>query len=313
MNDKIIPARLYKYRPFNEQTLNTLIADQLFYATPSTFNDPLDTNPSLEVDTGSEQLEQILEKLVVQRAKAEMTAAAKAINYKGPKTKQHIQNRSLRIAESEISNIQHNVSNPEYDYNKTLLLQLSYKIEQELLQRYDKGVVSLTKNVECPVMWSHYGDQHRGMAIGYSVPSDVKNSLHEINYGGNRTVKASKVLAMLHDDETAKREVDDAVLLQKAEAWCYEQEWRLIGSQGLNDSLLELEEVVFGVRCPPATQFAVLKALEGRQKEVDFFEIKQHNGKFELTKNKLEIVELEAHFPKRARSVYEAFSNIEAK
>ncbi len=39
-----IPRRLFKYRAFDNRTLGMI---NLFYADPSTFNDPLDTRPSL--------------------------------------------------------------------------------------------------------------------------------------------------------------------------------------------------------------------------------------------------------------------------
>lgn len=42
------PNRLYKYRSFSNLTLEMLFADTLYFADPSSFNDPLDTQPALE-------------------------------------------------------------------------------------------------------------------------------------------------------------------------------------------------------------------------------------------------------------------------
>ena len=50
MEEKDIPKRLYKYLPFNGRTLDMLVSDEIYYSDPSTFNDPLDTRPSLSVD-----------------------------------------------------------------------------------------------------------------------------------------------------------------------------------------------------------------------------------------------------------------------
>lgn len=85
-----IPRRLFKYRAFNNLTLDIIIADNLFYADPSTFNDPLDTRPSLNTDLLVSDLERALRKLVERRVGAEIEAAAKTIRYKGPKTLDHI-------------------------------------------------------------------------------------------------------------------------------------------------------------------------------------------------------------------------------
>ena len=38
-----VPKRLYKYRRFDERTLESLIHDMLHFTDPSKFNDPLDT------------------------------------------------------------------------------------------------------------------------------------------------------------------------------------------------------------------------------------------------------------------------------
>src|SRR5262245_29550689 len=66
-----IPATLYKYRSFSNLTLDGLIADQLFFADPSTFNDPLDTKPVLEADLDAAALADILRRLVEERVRAE--------------------------------------------------------------------------------------------------------------------------------------------------------------------------------------------------------------------------------------------------
>jgi hypothetical protein len=46
MGEGKLPKRLYNYRAFSNLTRDMLVADNLFFADPSTFNDPLDTNPS---------------------------------------------------------------------------------------------------------------------------------------------------------------------------------------------------------------------------------------------------------------------------
>ena len=51
-----VPAKLYKYRGFNGQTLDCLIGDQLFYADPNTFNDPLDSKPCVRPDMNANAL-----------------------------------------------------------------------------------------------------------------------------------------------------------------------------------------------------------------------------------------------------------------
>ena len=65
-------TKLYKYKPFNLQTLAMLIYDQIYCADPTTFNDPLDTKPCIKPDVSDVELEGILRKLIENRVFAEI-------------------------------------------------------------------------------------------------------------------------------------------------------------------------------------------------------------------------------------------------
>jgi predicted nucleic acid-binding protein len=306
-----LPQRLYKYRAFSGRSLSNLVEDQLYFADPSTFNDPLDTKPSLENDLGPDQLESMLFKFVTQRVQGEMESAARTIKYKGPKTRDHIVRHSRRLAEQTISEIRYNATNPELEIEDPLSFLLSQSIERELLRRYDGGIVSLAERNNCPLMWSHYGDQHKGIAVGYSVPDRSAEQLFKVKYGGKSMVEASRVAAMLDGDEEARRAVDDAVLLRKAQDWRYEKEWRLIGRRGAQDSSVELEEIVFGMRCPLAVIYSVVRALENRERPVRFYEIRRKSDTFLLNRYSLDIDELAASLPRRALSIAEALDDLD--
>ena len=116
---------------------------------------------------------------------------------------------------------------------------------------------------------------------------------------------------MLGGDEDARRRVDEAVLLKKAKPWAYEREWRLLGSRGVHDSPLELEEVVFGMRCSSAVMYAVIQSLAGRDRPVRFYEIRGQHGRFLLDKRVVDIDELVATFPRRHRRIHEILGEFE--
>ena len=148
-------------------------------------------------------------------------------------------------------------------------------------------------------MWSHYGDQHRGLCLGHSVPDDNAHDVHEIEYGGSRFVQAKDVDLMLSGDQEARQRVDEAVLLRKARPWAYEREWRLLGPRGEQNSPLELEEVVFGLRCSSAVRFTIIQALARRERPVRFYEIREQHGRFPLVKRIVDTDELMAERPHR--------------
>lgn len=86
---------------------------------------------------------------------------------------------------------------------------------------------------------------------------------------------------------------------------------RLIGPRGLQDSPLELEEVIFGMRCKSPVIYAVAKALENRGRPVKFFEMREVMGTFKLEKMPLDLDELSASLPRRALSIHEAFEQLD--
>jgi hypothetical protein len=306
---KVRPRRIYKYRAFGDQSLEALVQDLLFFADPSTFNDPLDARPTLDADLPAAEMERVLRTLVERRLVDEMAAAARAIKYRGPRTTDHIAKHALRSVDALVAEIRYNAGDPDYEIDDPEQYLLGRYVHREVLRRYDRGIVSLAKRANCPLMWSHYADQHKGICIGYSAPADV--SLEPVSYGGARSIKASLIRDMVDGDVAAARAVDKAVLLKKAQAWRYEQEWRLIGDRGIHDSQLELEEVVFGMRCPETVQFAVAKALEGRHRRVKLYEIRETPGTFLLKKVPADLDEALATWPRRARSIHEAFQDIE--
>ena len=306
------PSRLYKYRAFSEPTMSMLVDDVLHFSDPGTFNDPLDARPYVDVNVGDSVLATVLHRLVKQRVTAEMQAAGKAMRVRIRRTDADIELASRREADAAVSDLEYHATNPDYDdlaaYKQYLFRD---HITDELLRRYGTGIVSLAERPDCPLMWSHYGDQHRGICIGYSVPADVAGAVRRVRYDGSRLIEVSKVAAMLEGEEDAHREVDEAVLLRKAESWAYEREWRLLGPRGLNGSPLELEEVVFGMRCQQTVKYAVMKALEFREPRPCFTELREERGGFDLRTVPLSYEDgMFRHFPTRFRTIVEGFEAI---
>lgn len=112
------------------------------------------------------------------------------------------------------------------------------------------------------LMWGHYGDSHRGMAIGYSVKQEnVRNhsSPHKsplpVRYEGRGYAKLSdfyKSSLKMPDAEEAFIELVQALYFSKNPAWSYENEYRFLSlrKSGLLDIGAEVEAVVFGARTP---------------------------------------------------------------
>ena len=131
-----MPECLYKYRALNTQTLDILVSDNLHYADPSRFNDPLDSRPSLDADVDEEALAETLMKLVRQRRTEEMGDAAQTMGARGPRTIQHIEQRSHAEAVRCINDVDYYATEPGFDLDDHRRFLLGHLIEMELLRRY---------------------------------------------------------------------------------------------------------------------------------------------------------------------------------
>lgn len=299
---RAVPKHLYKYRSFSARTVACLLSDEVFYALPESFNDPLDTKPSLRADSSIEELKEVLLYLVQQRLQAEMHAAARTIKYRGPKTIEHIKSHSLAQAQKKLDQAEYYATDPDYGLppDEAHREILTRHIRTELMAQHGNGVFSLAKRFSCPLMWSHYGDEHRGLCIGYSIPDRAKGALHQVSYGGTRLIATSRIAAMLRGDEQAKEEVNAAVFLKKARDWKYEKEWRHLGPRGATASPFELTDITFGIRCPSTVKHAVISALAGRKVCIQFYEIHENSANFSLKRRKVDAGELAHIYPNRA-------------
>jgi hypothetical protein len=310
------PEKIYRYRSFSGLTVDTLCHDQLFFANPRSFNDPMDCQPTVESDSDNTELKAILRELIQRRIESETLSSLKSAKVILNNVEGYSQNLARETANKELANIAYNSTNPEYDdhglsQEKAENWLLLCEVQRELLKQYDKGVCCFSSTVESSLLWSHYGDQHQGLCIGYNLKRNPKPILHKVIYGNNRTLHTSLIArAILYNDLDAKQELDNSVLLRKAFPWTYEDEWRLFDSVGLNDSPLAVTDITFGLRCPPSIVHTVISALEGRGDDIKFYQMHQIRGSYELCREDVD-VEIRHYFPKIAQSGEEIFGPVD--
>lgn len=118
----------------------------------------------------------------------------------------------------------------------------------------DRGVICLTDTWQNPVMWSHYGDKHRGVCLGFDVAKDLTIP---VTY---RRDLQKITAADIPEGETATDVFVRRFLSVKFEDWRYEREQRIVVdlstaiSEGNlyffrpSDGFL-LREIILGARC----------------------------------------------------------------
>ncbi len=116
------------------------------------------------------------------------------------------------------------------------------------------GLVCFSEDWTSPVMWSHYGEKHRGICLGFNV---LRTAVHEVQYDDTRIRAALDKDA---DPNSLPADLQDVLRRTKCHEWKYEQERRLfvplevakqVGTLYFRpfDDAVQLAEVILGPNC----------------------------------------------------------------
>jgi hypothetical protein len=84
----------------------------------------------------------------------------------------------------------------------------------------NRGILCFSSKWSNPVLWSHYADRHRGVALGFDVDNET---LAEVSYRPDRPeIDLAAIGRGGHDAEAQMR----LILTTKFSHWRYESEWR---------------------------------------------------------------------------------------
>lgn len=107
-------------------------------------------------------------------------------------------------------------------------------------------ICSLCKSPDNFLMWSHYADGHRGIAIGVKVKDQNISKIKNIEY-----VKVPKELDIINPYDI-NDDIIMSILLEKLYYWKYEEEVRILkkSSNNIDDVFVEveIEEIILGYK-----------------------------------------------------------------
>ena len=122
------------------------------------------------------------------------------------------------------------------------------------------AVTCFTKNPRNILMWSHYGDKHRGICLGYNIDSTISREvLNNFIRKSNSTEYSDFFVAVKETEYSQSRPKltqDDFVNIKSLE-WGYEDEVRLVMRCPLDGKFpgtvsydpVFLKEIIFGAMC----------------------------------------------------------------
>ena len=135
-----MPDRLFKFQPFNTQTLANLKNRTLWFSLPSQFNDPFDCATTVSSQAPSEE---------------DFDRAAKYFE-------------SIHGVSKETPGAFQPDGTLSEEYRRALIVGSQSALDTEREAFYHKrGVACLTTNHDDMLMWSHYADGHRGFCLEF--------------------------------------------------------------------------------------------------------------------------------------------------
>jgi hypothetical protein len=121
-----------------------------------------------------------------------------------------------------------------------------------------------SENINNVLMWSHYANFHKGVAIKYIVPEDKENLVNEVDYLHIRHEEFIKAIGNGNPknipdyNAEQKREMILRSVFEKTNEWCYEKEIRYAKFLSRNDSNIEqgwkVVELYLGYKYLDSTQ-----------------------------------------------------------
>lgn len=254
--------KLFKYRKFDMFALRSITEAEVFYAQPTSFNDPMDCDPTIEVDVYRHTLERLYRQLVLQRCG--MAEAIREI-------------RELRYLSSEYGDFRAEGGDAEKD----LVRRLVHRIKRELDGKFgSSGVLSLSTTWASALMWSHYADHHRGICIEYDTTDQKHPHLRPVCYRAPRAIKASDLMLwVFNNDAMAEQRIKQTYFYTKSHEWKYEREWRDIRDEsGACELPFRIASIHFGLRCDPAVVTTLVKLFPEKPKLKFYFIRPKSNG-----------------------------------
>ncbi len=104
-------------------------------------------------------------------------------------------------------------------------------------QKQEIRICSFTKNVENNLMWAHYADSFKGIAIGFELTNQEEHNVFKMNYNG----------LYQYDYEISEYQNLLTIFQSKLPEWEYEDEYRVINCSNNQYVNIKPRKLIFGL------------------------------------------------------------------
>ena len=186
-------GRLYHYEKYNPSFLkNVLTTGQVYCSDPTRLNDPWDCRPWFADIEDPDETERFIKWV---------------FSFKPTEP----------VSEEEVRATQKTIRN-DPKYRNALVRSFSETFLKLIPGRW--RIYCLTPLPESTLMWSHYGDNHKGICLEFGVDNPLFATAQAVKYLSSYPGWSPHTVV-----ESGARDI----LLTKSDDWEYEQEYRIIG------------------------------------------------------------------------------------
>jgi hypothetical protein len=251
-----VPKKFYKYRPMNNPNMvqrveDIVLGNKIFFAAPSTFNDPFDLKPAFSLDATPD----------VQHADYLRLSRLNLPHYSEA---QH---------NAEADGVMATSLHPTQIEGTATVIQALHAHAMNQV-----GVFCVSTKPNDILMWSHYADSHKGVCLEFDGLSEMMAHAQKVSYSHKR------VPINLYAD--APMVMMEKAMLTKSDHWAYEAEWRLLryiqGPGAAQFRPPSLTGIVLGALASKGTFDTVRKWSAQRANPLAIYRAKTSSKEFEL-------------------------------
>jgi hypothetical protein len=238
-------SRLYKYYAYNEHSRSVLINKMVWFSKPATLNDPFDIDIDFDFCMSPSKFNCMI----------------------------NVDKNRPGISTEEMEKLK----DLERD-NPNALNEISEIANDQFREdRKNLGVFCMSESKRDILMWSHYGDHHKGFCIEFL--RSPENDLGELE----KTRPVTYNCVYPTPDPTEEKCYDE-LFFTKAKGWAYEKEWRMLNDEK-GDVLLPLPgaitAIIFGLKMPSQHR-ATIKNILAKNPEIKYQRAEKVPKQFKL-------------------------------
>lgn len=187
MPERDFPPILYRYFSFGKWLEKVINGSAIRFQSPLAFNDPFDGRPSVCADLSNAAIEKHFHDL------------GKRFGMGRAECKRKIKELKSQLEKTGGKGA------------------ISQELLEKLMAKY--GLLCLTPHPDSLLMWSHYGDSHKGVCIAFDTSKDFFRTAAAITY---QDEYPEIKIGISSNDDILNRSI-----YTKASCWKYEDEWRV--------------------------------------------------------------------------------------